>query len=58
MLHAPPTLAEQPTAVQPFAIQPFVLQHNAQPATDQQRAAILSDPGFGRYYTDHMVSLL
>ena len=42
----------------PTGVQPFAIQRSARPATDQQRNAILADPGFGRYYTDHMVSLL
>ncbi|MDP9117779.1 MAG: branched-chain amino acid aminotransferase [Actinomycetota bacterium] len=29
--------------------------HNPSPHSDEQRAAILADPGFGRYFTDHMV---
>ena len=48
MLHPLPT----------FAGPPFTVRNSAHPVTDEQRAAILSDPGFGRYYTDHMVSLL
>jgi len=36
----------------------FAVQRNADPASDAQRQAILADPGFGRYFTDHMVSLL
>lgn len=36
----------------------FAVSHSAQPASDVQRSAILADPGFGKYYTDHMVSVL
>ena len=36
----------------------FAVQRNADPASAAQRQAILADPGFGRYCTDHMVSLL
>ena len=36
----------------------FAVQRNAHPASDVQRNAILADPGFGRYCTDHMVSIL
>ncbi|OBF23757.1 branched-chain amino acid aminotransferase [Mycobacterium sp. ACS4331] len=35
----------------------FSLARNPQPASDDVRAAILRDPGFGRYHTDHMVSI-
>jgi len=37
---------------------PFTVQRNARPASEAERSAILADPGFGRYCTDHMVSLL
>lgn len=30
------------------------LQRTPNPISDEQRAAALADPGFGRYYTDHM----
>ncbi|WP_328357678.1 branched-chain amino acid aminotransferase [Mycobacterium sp. NBC_00419] len=36
----------------------FTVERNANPVTDEVRAQILSDPGFGRYHTDHMVSVL
>ena len=35
----------------------FTVERNANPASDEVRAQILADPGFGRYYTDHMVSI-
>ncbi|MDT4970902.1 MAG: branched-chain amino acid aminotransferase [Pseudonocardiales bacterium] len=33
----------------------FSVLRNPNPKTDDERAAILADPGFGRYFTDHMV---
>src|SRR4051794_40566769 len=30
---------------------------NAHPAGDEVRAEILANPGFGRFHTDHMVSI-
>ncbi len=35
----------------------FTVQRNANPASDEVSASILADPGFGRYHTDHMVSI-
>ena len=35
----------------------FTVSRTAQPATAEARAAILADPGFGRYHTDHLVSI-
>jgi len=35
----------------------FSLARNTNPASDEVRAGILVDPGFGRYHTDHMVSI-
>ena len=35
----------------------FDRQPNPTPATAQRREEILSDPGFGRYFTDHMVTV-
>jgi branched-chain amino acid aminotransferase len=35
----------------------FTLARNAHPASDEVRAGILADPGFGRFHTDHMVSI-
>jgi branched-chain amino acid aminotransferase len=36
----------------------FAVQRNAHPVDDAQREVILADPGFGRYCTDHMASVL
>src|SRR5690242_18659143 len=30
---------------------------NPSPAPEERRAEILADPGFGRYFTDHMVTV-
>jgi branched-chain amino acid aminotransferase len=35
----------------------FTVSRTANPTSDQARDAILADPGFGRYHTDHMVSI-
>jgi branched-chain amino acid aminotransferase len=35
----------------------FTVHSNAEPANDEVRAGILAAPGFGRYHTDHMVSV-
>ncbi|MGH3560167.1 MAG: branched-chain amino acid aminotransferase, partial [Mycobacterium sp.] len=35
----------------------FTVSHPANPTSDEAREAILADPGFGRYHTDHMVSI-
>ena len=35
----------------------FSLARNTNPASDEVRAGILADPGFGRYHTDHLVSI-
>jgi len=35
----------------------FSLARNPHPASDEVVAQILADPGFGRYFTDHMVSI-
>ena len=32
----------------------FTVEPTTQPASDDQRAAILANPGFGQYFTDHM----
>jgi branched-chain amino acid aminotransferase len=34
----------------------FPLHRNPRPVADSERATILSDPGFGRYFTDHMAT--
>jgi branched-chain amino acid aminotransferase len=35
----------------------FSVQRNPQPHTAEERAAALTDPGFGRFFTDHMVRI-
>src|SRR6202034_3636701 len=35
----------------------FTVSRTANPASDDARQAILADPGFGKYFTDHMVSI-
>jgi branched-chain amino acid aminotransferase len=35
----------------------FTVQRNPHPTSAEERAAILADPGFGRYMTDHMVRI-
>ncbi|CAJ1582158.1 branched-chain amino acid aminotransferase [[Mycobacterium] wendilense] len=35
----------------------FSLARNPSPASDEVRAKILENPGFGQYHTDHMVSI-
>jgi branched-chain amino acid aminotransferase len=35
----------------------FTVARNAHPATDEQRTAIMTNPPFGQYHTDHMVSI-
>ncbi|HWF27498.1 MAG TPA: branched-chain amino acid aminotransferase, partial [Mycobacterium sp.] len=35
----------------------FTVSRSADPATEAEREAILADPGFGKYFTDHMVSI-
>jgi len=35
----------------------FTIQRNPQPTSAERRAAILTAPGFGRYFTDHMVRI-
>ncbi len=35
----------------------FEIHPNPQPVSDVERAALLSDPGFGRVFTDHMVTV-
>jgi branched-chain amino acid aminotransferase len=36
---------------------PFAHTANPRPTTPEHRAQILSDPGFGRHFTDHMVTV-
>ncbi|SFM90548.1 branched-chain amino acid aminotransferase [Pseudonocardia ammonioxydans] len=35
----------------------FTVSPNPSPASPQRRAEVLADPGFGRYMTDHMVTI-
>jgi branched-chain amino acid aminotransferase len=35
----------------------FSVVRNPSPRSDDERAAILADPGFGRYFTDHMIRI-
>jgi branched-chain amino acid aminotransferase len=35
----------------------FTVARNAQPVTDDVRESILDNPGFGKFHTDHMVSI-
>src|SRR5690349_24576375 len=35
----------------------FTIRRNPNPRSDADREAILADPGFGRYFTDHMVRI-
>ena len=35
----------------------FSVEPNAHPRSDEDRAAILAAPGFGKYFTDHMVRI-
>jgi branched-chain amino acid aminotransferase len=35
----------------------FTVDRNPSPKSDEQRAAILAAPGFGRHFTDHMVRI-
>ncbi|MGD9620966.1 MAG: branched-chain amino acid aminotransferase [Mycolicibacterium sp.] len=35
----------------------FTVERNANPASDEVRAQILANPGFGKFHTDHMVSI-
>jgi branched-chain amino acid aminotransferase len=36
---------------------PFARTPTSQPATPERRAEILANPGFGKYFTDHMVTM-
>ena len=51
---APATSAPGPGA---HAADEFTFTPSPNPRSAQERAAILADPGFGRYFTDHMVSI-
>ncbi len=42
----------------PHALLEFTVERTQHPASVARRAEILADPGFGKFYTDHMVSLL
>lgn len=42
----------------PQGLPEFTVRRNPAPAGAAEREAILADPGFGRFYTDHMVSVL
>src|SRR5699024_2436194 len=35
----------------------FTRTPNPRPASDEGRAAVLADPGFGQHFTDHMVTI-
>jgi branched-chain amino acid aminotransferase len=35
----------------------FTVSQSPHPATDAERQSILADPGFGKYFTDHMVTI-
>ena len=35
----------------------FTVSHNENPRSEEERAVILADPGFGKFFTDHMVDI-
>lgn len=35
----------------------FMVSRSTRPATDTERETILAEPGFGKYFTDHMVAI-
>ena len=35
----------------------FTVSHNDSPRSEEERAAILAEPGFGKFFTDHMVDI-
>jgi len=35
----------------------FTVSHNENPKSEEERAVILADPGFGKFFTDHMVDI-
>jgi branched-chain amino acid aminotransferase len=39
------------------SVHPFEVHRNPSPRTADERAAILAAPGFGKYFTDHMVRI-
>ncbi len=41
----------------PQALLDFTVERSTRPASPAKRAEILAEPGFGKFYTDHMVSL-
>jgi branched-chain amino acid aminotransferase len=49
-------VAEQGTAEHGTALWPIAITGNSSPVTPVRRDEILADPGFGRYFTDHMVT--
>src|SRR5689334_13603481 len=51
----PDPLLGRPTRITGMAT--FPVTRNPAPRSDEERAAILADPGFGRYFTDHMVRI-
>ena len=42
--------------LQGTAMWPIAITENPAPVSDERRSEILADPGFGRYFTDHMVT--
>lgn len=40
-----------------MATLPFTVDHSDHAATDEQVANVLANPGFGQYFTDHMVTI-
>ena len=44
------------TPLQGTAMWPISITENPSPVSDERRSEILADPGFGRYFTDHMVT--
>ena len=43
--------------MQPSTVLSFVRSQNAQPTAQAVREAVLANPSFGKYYSDHMVAL-
>src|SRR5262245_61481640 len=46
-----------PDSASPLVPLEFARQANPAPTPPEKRAAILRDPGFGRAFTDHMVTI-